>query len=967
MNTANGPAESLGFVMLYVRLDLQDLEGGIKVGRMKCHVVDKIDHILIGLKDLERFKLYDVLRKIGERAVAADSEIDRDTGFNCYPVSMDEMLPTKEVADAHPDGDVEAILQRHGVIFGDTLSPSAANAFEPMNLRLADPLSPKPRSLQAKTRPQPLAWSTEIATQLQGLLDQGVIETTSSTFWSQVLMVKKLDGKLRLCVDYRALNKLLVHEGWQLPNISELLRKLAGKRFFGKVDMTAGYHQLPIGLGQELTAFRINGNTYKFTKVPFGLQSAPSYFAYQMQTRILNGLENICLVYLDDVIIFGETREEYLKNMEIVLNRFEERGILIKRSKCVFCVEEIGFLGHVVSGGGIKLSDDRKASLKNLSLPSTITQLRSFLGAANYFRQFIDGYALIAKDLHQLAAKSPTKHLLWTEDLKRSFERVKSAVVAAPSLKFLSQDPKDEIILYTDASDYAFGGYLVQRQMGIEEPILFYSKAFNPVQSRWSVSDKEMYSIVHGVLANHHLLMGRRFTIRSDHKALIYNDHISASSKIERWKVSLSEYDIVWSYIKGEENVIADCLSRVVDNSHQDESEELLEPLTMLILSEDTTKNTASEDETTLSISEYQHNMIKKHHGPCHFGKHDTLKSLKNHNYDWRFMAAQVQKFTESCELCQMIKTRTHPEHTGTYSIKSDRPGERISLDVMEYDEDIFNLSFILVIVDCFHSYTTLIPLKSIKAGEIYHALIHYFCDDGIPDVVYHDLGASLNAIDVKLLMEFFKINTIITAPRDSQGNGIAEQKISKVRQVMKLLIEEHSTSLNPDAEVAWSLILPFTQRALNVMTGSTGYSPAEIRFGIANRLDGLKELSVPPGLAQQQKEVIDIAKANLDKHKKKKEISELSVFKSNELVIIKNPIHLKRNVRHSPYLGPFKVTSQNNTAVTLTLASNPTIIKTVKNSEVFRYKEHTVPRDQIATVPGLSLVPFAHGNTINK
>jgi hypothetical protein len=244
MNTANGPTESLGFVILYVRLDLQDLDGGVKLGRMKCHVVDSIDHILIGLKDIQRFQLYEVLRKIGERAVAADAEIDRDTGFNCYPVSMEEMLPTKETADAHPDEDVEAILRRHDVIFGDTLSPIATNAFEPMHLRLADPAAPMPRSLQAKTRPQPLAWSADIASQLQGLLDQGVIETTSSSFWSQVLMVKKQDGKLRLCVDYRALNKLLIHEGWQLPNISELLRKLAGKRYFGKVDMTAGYHQL---------------------------------------------------------------------------------------------------------------------------------------------------------------------------------------------------------------------------------------------------------------------------------------------------------------------------------------------------------------------------------------------------------------------------------------------------------------------------------------------------------------------------------------------------------------------------------------------------------------------------------------------------------------------------------------------------------------------------------------------------
>jgi len=951
--------------MLYVRLDLQDLGGGVKVGRLKCHVMDHIEHILIGIRDLERFQLYDVLRKVGERALAADAEFVQDSGFDCFPCSMDEMILTREAPDTHPDGDVEAILQRHEAIFGDTLRPNAVNAFEPMNLRLTDPLAAKPKSLQAKTRPQPLAWATEIASQLQSLLDQGVIETTSSTFWSQVLMVKKQDGKLRLCVDYRALNKLLTHEGWQLPNITELLRRLAGKRFFGKVDMTAGYHQLPIGLGQELTAFRINGNTYKFKKVPFGLQSAPPYFAFQMQTKILDGLEDACLVYLDDVIIFGESREEYLQNMSRVLNRFEERGILIKRSKCIFCVEEIGFLGHIVSGDGIKLSGDRKASLKNLALPTTVTQLRSFLGAANYFRQFISGYAVMAKDLHQLAAKSPSKQLQWTENLRQAFERVKSAVVAAPSLKFLSQDPNDEIILYTDASDYAFGGFLVQRQKGIEEPILFYSKSFNAVQSRWSVSDKEMYSIVHGVLSNHYLLMGRHFTIRTDHKALMYNEHVSASNKIERWKLSLSEYNIDWSYIKGEENVIADCLSRVTDNNAQEETDELLEPLTMLVISEETTKDTSSEIDTPVSLLDWQLSTIKTHHAPCHFNSHDTLKSLKAYKYDWRGIDKQVKDFTESCKLCQLVKTRTHTSHSAPFSIKSDRPGEKISLDIMEYDLDVFDYAYILVIVDCFHSYCTLIPLKSIRVGEIYHALIQYFCEDGIPDLVVHDLGASLNAADVKALLSFLNINTIVTTARNSQENGIAEQKIAKVRQVMKLLIEEHDTGSTDMVQLAWSTIVPFCQRALNVMTSSTGYSPAEIRFGLFNKLDAIKDLKVPEELAADQLEMLARAKEKLITRRNKKVLSNLTNFKINELVIIKNPLHLKRNVGHNPYLGPFKVSSQTNTSVTVTLVSNPTIIKTVKTSEVFRFKDGLVSKNQISTVPGLTLVPRLAETTV--
>jgi len=426
----------------------------------------------------------------------------------------------------------------------------------------------------------------------------------------------------------------------------------------------------------------------------------------------------------------------------------------------------------------------------------------------------------------------------------------------------------------------------------------------------------------------------------------MYNDKVSASNKIERWKVSLSEYDIVWEYIEGKDNVVADCLSRVIDTGGASEDPELdQEPLSVLVMSELTGEKT----------SDWHYNTIKTHHSPCHFNAHDTLKSLHQHKLEWNGMEAQVKAFAESCKLCQMIKTRTHTAHSASYSMKSEKPGEKISFDIMEYDEDFYGFGFILVIVDCFHSYTTLIPLRTIKVGEIYHSLIQYFCNDGIPDLVVHDLGASLNAVDIKSLMAFLNINQIVTNPRNSQENGIAEKKISQVRQVIKLLIEESSTQ---SAELAWSLIVPFAQRALNIMTGSTGYSPAEIRFGAHNRLDAIKEMLVPAEIAEQQAKVIAVAKQNLLLKKAKKDISKLSVFKPNELVIIKNPVHLKRNVSHKPYLGPFKVVGQDNLAVTVTLAADPTIIRKIKISEVFRFKDNVAKLDEIGTVPGLKLVP---------
>lgn len=960
VRTANGPASSAGFVLLYVKLDVRGYNGGFKIGRLKCYVVKDIPFVLIGLKDIARFNLNNALEVIGKRLLAAEETGEKEEGLACFPVAMDEMLAKpSEQLEVHPDKDIEIILKKHANIFADTLRPGLLNGFTPIDLVLQDPTAPMPRSLQAKTRTQPQAWESEISKQLRAYVEQGIIETCSSTFWSQILMVKKPDGKLRMCVDYRFINKLLRHEGWPLPNIQELIRKLKGNLFFGKVDMTQGYHQLAIGEGQHLTAFRANGQTYRFKKCPFGLQSAPPYFAYQMATRILNGLESICLIYLDDCIIFGKTREEYLANMETVLGRFEERGILIKRSKCEFGLNKIAFLGHVISGETVELSMGRKQALSEMVLPRSVGQLQSFLGCSNYFRQFIAGYAEMARDLHQLAAKSPTKLLSWTPALTSSWERVKAAVVEAPTLKFLTDKPADEIILYTDASDFAFGGHLVQRQNGIEESILFYSKSFNSVQARWSVSDKEMFSIVHGVLANHYMLMGRKFTIRSDHKALMYNERVSASSKIERWKVSLSEYDISWEFIEGSKNVVADAMSRVVDaqkfgaDTRDDDKEELM----VLVLNDLNTLTVGRTDDEELLVTtiEWQEALIKLHHAPAHFNDHDTLKSLKKAGYQWNNMEKQVAALCATCQLCQMLKTRHHVSHNAPFTIKSERPGEHISMDVMEYEEDFFGYSFILVLVDCCHSYTTLIPLKTIRAGEIHNVLIQYFCEDGIPDTLRYDQGASLNAEVVKSLLGFLNINSIVTAARSSQENGIAEQKISRVREVVSLLIEEQAADAT---EVEWSLLVPFAQRALNIMSGSTGFSPAEVRFGLHNRLDRCKELIVPKDRSESQVGPMEILKNKVLKGKAKKAAIEGSIFKPNEKVIIKNPIHLKRNAAHKPYLGPFRVVKQDATSVTVVLESDSKVIKSVKTSEVFRFKEAPVEAKVLGQVMGLKTVP---------
>ena len=197
------------------------------------------------------------------------------------------------------------------------------------------------------------------------------------------------DDKLRFCIDYVRLNKLTKVVYQPLPDITTMIQFLEGKLLFAKLDLSAGFHQIEIEeSSRKYTAFRHMSDTYEFMRVPFGLTNAPSHFQRAMTHEVLRDLvQDVCMVYIDDIIVWG-SEEDFLHNLRRVLQRLKEHEIILKRSKCLFGVRKINYLGHTMSGTGIELSDTNKKIFKEFVLPSTITQLRSALGLYSYFRQF---------------------------------------------------------------------------------------------------------------------------------------------------------------------------------------------------------------------------------------------------------------------------------------------------------------------------------------------------------------------------------------------------------------------------------------------------------------------------------------------------------------------------------------------------------------------------------------------------
>jgi hypothetical protein len=287
--------------------------------------------------------------------------------------------------------------------------------------------------------------------EVKKLQDRGLIERSSSPWSSQVVMVQKKDGSWRMCVDYRKLNEKTVKDVYPLTRIDENLDTLEGAEWYTSLDLDMAYHQVPMmDEDKEKTAFATpRGGLYQFTTMPFGLCNAASTFERIIE-RTLAGLQwQIAVLYLDDIVVFGKSFEDHLCNLRKVFDRLFEAGLKLKPKKCQFLQEEISFLGHIVSKFGIKTDPAKVAAVKEMKRPETVTQVKSFLGLASYYRKFVKDFSKIAKPLFNLTKKE--NKFIWEEGTEAAFQELNNRLISAPILAFPQADGS-EFILDTDAT-----------------------------------------------------------------------------------------------------------------------------------------------------------------------------------------------------------------------------------------------------------------------------------------------------------------------------------------------------------------------------------------------------------------------------------------------------------------------------------------------------------------------------------
>jgi transposase InsO family protein len=657
--------------------------------------------------------------------------------------------------------------------------------------------------------------NNEIQRQVNKMLDLGVIQRSNANRYSQVLLVPKPNEKWRFCIDYQPLNACCEGDGWNLPNIQQMLQRLGSHRpkLFAVMDLTSGYHQAPLNISSRAyTAFITFMGIFEWLRVPMGLKGAASYFQKVLSTVVLLGLVYyVCELYIDDIIVHSQDPESFLVRLRQVFQRLRKHNITLNPEKCRFGLSSVEYVGHTIDETGLSFSPKKLNEVLAIPPPTYAKELRSFLGLASYFRDHIQNLATIAKPLQDMIIDYEKKRkLVWTPEAEQAFTDVKEAIRRCPKLFFM--DDNAPVYLHTDASDYGIGAYLFQIIDGNELPIAFMSKTLSTEEIKWSTIEKECYAIVFSLRKFEYLLRDKHFTLRTDHANLTYvND--PPSPKVRRWKIAIQEYDFDLEFIDGESNVVADGFSRLL-------------PISMEILC--VLKGLKIPDDKYKILGQV-HNTNVGHHGLDRM-----IHKLRSSGQEWKEMRDHVRKFIDNCPCCQKmnnlrVSIKTHPFHLST-----TRPMQVIHMDTLSMGITNDNGdSYLLVLIDSCSRWLEMYPIPDLTAEVAAMKLFEHFGRFGIPGQILSDNGSQFHNKLHDELHTLIGVDKLRTTPYSHEENGIVERANKEIlRHVRSILFDK-------GIHKEWNLAIPLVQRILNSQHSSiTGCAPAELVLTNAPNLD---------------------------------------------------------------------------------------------------------------------------------
>jgi hypothetical protein len=558
----------------------------------------------------------------------------------------------------------------------------------------------------------------ELKKQLAELTASGFIQPSKSPFGAPILFVKKKDGTMRMCVDYRALNNITIKNSYPLPRIDELFDRLQGAKYFTKIDLRSGYHQIRIAPEDiPKTAFRTRYGHFEFLVLPFGLTNAPGTFMHLMHQTFRAFLDEFVLVFLDDILIFSKTLEEHERHVRQVLEVLRKEKLYAKESKCELFKTEVEFLGHLVGRDGVRMMEDKVKAISEWPAPTKVLDVRAFLGTAGYYRKFIKDFSRVAAPLTDLTKEDVKFH--WTSTHQHAFDSLKAAIKAGPVLAL--PDPDLPFVVHTDASGFAVGAVLSQKQSdGSLRPLAFLSKKMLDAETRYPTHEQELLAIIWALKSWRHYLHGRKFTVYTDHHSLQhFKTQPQLSGRQSRWKDIIANFDFDIEYVEGKTNVVADGLSRRHDHHHSSQLLPTVTPVTRLnnitSLHADIFQASRADaaylaalkrprtrsDPLTVNGGLLYHGssrlyvpndlalrtrlMVECHDTPLsgHLGKDKTIEQVKRRFY-WPGMDADIIQYVTSCDACQRNKPSQQAKMGQLMPLPiPTRPWQQCSMDLI--------------------------------------------------------------------------------------------------------------------------------------------------------------------------------------------------------------------------------------------------------------------------------------------
>ena len=764
---------------------------------------------------------------------------------------------------------LQTLLNKHCSIFNDELG-----CMKDMKVRLLIDSTAKPKFF--KPRSVPFTLRDKVETELQRLESLGIISPVKFSKWAApIVPVVKKNGTVRICGDYKVTaNRATLTESYPLPLVDELMTDLAGGKYFTKLDLSQAYLQLPLdNESSELLTINTHKGLFKYNRLPFGVSSAPAIFQRSMET-LLRGLNGVS-VYLDDILVTGSTHENHLHNLAAVLEQIEQAGLRLNRSKCFFLQPRLEYLGHVIDEAGRHPTEDKIRAIKEAPAPTNITELRSFLGMITYYSKFLPNMSTKLTPLYALLAKK--KRWSWHTKEEAAFQLAKQALHSdAVLVHFDSSKP---LILACDASQYGIGAVLSHVfEDGREKPIAYTSRTLNPAEKRYSQLEKEGLAIVSGIKKFHNFLYGRHFIIESDHRPLsfLFNEAKGipqmASSRIQRWAITLSAYNYTICYKKGKTLCNADALSRLprpVTTATEDTCTELVNLVqhmsstcvSALHIKDWTTKDPLLSKVRRFIQLGWPNNVTEV---PCkpYFSRKGELsvldgcilwgtrvvipppgrqpllkelhqahpgvtkmKALARSYIWWPNMDTDIETLVKTCTECQESRPSppTAPLHPWEWPAS---PWSRLHIDFAgPYLGHMF-----LVLVDAHSKWMDVRLMHSIKAHSTIEQLRMIFATHGIPQKIVSDNGPTFTSQEFKTFMTQNGVLHITSAPYHPSTNGLAERAVQTFKQALKR-IQGSSIQEKLSKFLFQYRITPHT---------TTGIAPAELLMGrrLRSRLD---------------------------------------------------------------------------------------------------------------------------------